>query len=340
MTNQQLARTSTPAQEGLITTHEDYRARLQIWQAEHYHVLSPVANFSVLPAQHGLMPVMVQIDPDPDHQEVYFNSQFCERNEVALAKVGLRKIATCAGYKITTERVDNKRRPAVEYYWEFQATATWTGLDGAQEMRQTTQDWDLKDGSFRLKGFSVKQTEEARKHGLRNCETRAINAVIRELGVRQKYTKAELAKPFVVVRVMFQPDMSDPEIRRMAAASHFGAVGALYPQSAIATSDPIDVTPEGGGSDPLAGLPTADAPASAEPAEPAGTTVTFVGTHPSRKGVFVIRTAGAPDRDLHTDDRDIATAAKVAMDAQSRVDITADRGGAIVEMESREELKL
>src|SRR5439155_10873 len=78
-------------------------------------------------------------------------------------------------------------------------------------------EWDLRDGSPQLKGWKPAQIEEARKHGLRNCEARAINAAIREAGcgIRQKYKVEDLAKPFVVMRVAFRANMDDPDQKRM-----------------------------------------------------------------------------------------------------------------------------
>src|SRR6185369_13154252 len=85
-----------------------------------------------------------------------------------------------------------------------------------------------------MKGWTSNQIDEGRKHGLRNCEARAINAAIRECGcgIKQKYTRAELAKPFVVVRVAFQPDFSDPDIKRMVTQQAMSGVSALYPAAA------------------------------------------------------------------------------------------------------------
>lgn len=76
---------------------------------------------------------------------------------------------------------------------------------------------------------------EGRKYGLRNCETRAINAMIRECGcgVKQKYTRHELAKAFVAVRVIFIPDMSDPDVRKLVTSAALGATTAMYPTHAF-----------------------------------------------------------------------------------------------------------
>jgi hypothetical protein len=318
---------------GLITTKEAFAKKLQHWTARQYHVLCPAVNVGALPDGYALLPTAVQIDADPDHDEVYYNKMYCKPDEVALAKVGLRKIADCAGLTITTERVDPV--PYQHHYWAIRATATWIGFDGAPQRRQSTMEWDLREGSLRLKGFKPAQIEEARKHGLRNCETRAINAVIRELGVRQKYTRAELAKPFVIVRVMFQPDMSDPETRRMAAQAHFQGVGALYPQAqakapaALPEPAPIEVAaeaPDHGGASGLEDLPEEPSAPSANP--PPTEPVSHVTAVLKRAGGgFVVKTDLTGDRRLETEDEQVALAARTAKEAGTALDVIVERRG-------------
>ncbi|MEZ5421017.1 MAG: hypothetical protein R2708_27260 [Vicinamibacterales bacterium] len=113
--------------------------------------------------------------------------------------------------------------------------ATYRGLDGTPMSREATKEWDLRDGSPQLRGWRPDQVQEGRKHGLRNCEARAINAAIRECGcgIDQKYTIAQLQKPFLVVRVAFQPDMQDPEVRRIVTQAAMGASSALYGGAAL-----------------------------------------------------------------------------------------------------------
>lgn len=218
----------TPA---VITTPEQYRGALLRWQSQGYNVLTPFTNISGLAAQHGLIAAVVTIKTDRDAGEVYDNSgglPFLRDGEVALAKAGLRKIAECSGISTRTERTDPRTIP---HYWEIKAIATYRGVNGAIVTREATMEWDLRDGSDRLKGFKPNQITEARKNGLRNCETRAINAVIRECGcgLKQKYTRTELQQPFVAIQVMFIPDMSDPETRRMVTERALGGTNAMYP---------------------------------------------------------------------------------------------------------------
>jgi hypothetical protein len=93
--------------------------------------------------------------------------------------------------------------------------------------REATFEWDLRDGSDRMKGWTPTRSPRPEER-LRACESRAINAAIRECGcgIKQKYTRAELEKPFLVVRVAFQPDMNDPAIKEMVTQQAMSGVSA------------------------------------------------------------------------------------------------------------------
>lgn len=239
----------------VITTPDEYRASLALWAQRQYNVLSPFSNLSGLAPQHGIMSSLIQIDPRKEAGEVYDGLPFLKAGEVALAKVGLRKLAECAGISISTHRTDDRHQM---FYWEFKAIASYRGVDGSTITREATKEWDLRDGSMQMKGWTANQVEEGRKHGLRNCEARSINAAIREAGcgIKQKYTRAELAKPFVVLRVAFRADMTDPDQKRMVVERALGSTAALYPSAhgAALPSHHPDVDPE----DP----PTAQGPRS------------------------------------------------------------------------------
>lgn len=213
----------------LITSQSEYERQLQVWQKEDVHALCPMIDFGALPEQFVLVPAKVQINPDINAGEVY-KAHFCKPGEVALTTMGLQKIASCAGISLDTQRTDPRTIPL---YWEFKAMASWTGFDGATQRRAATKEWDLRNGSEQLKGFTANQISEARKHGSRNAETRAINAVIRQLGIKQKYTVDELRKPFGLVRVVYQPNMSDPVQRAIVTQQAIGGGAAFYGPPAL-----------------------------------------------------------------------------------------------------------
>jgi hypothetical protein len=230
-----LAKTKTP---GVITTATQYQEALARWQ-DKYNVLTPFTSISGIAPSFGLIASIVKVRSDKADGEVYDGLPFLKANEVALAKVGLRKLAECGGISTSTVRTDPR---TIKHYWEFKAVATYRGLDGSNTTREATFEWDLRDGSDRLKGWTANQITEGRKNGLRNCEARAINAAIREsgCGIKQKYTRAELEKPFLVIRVAFQPDMADPAIKALVTQQALSGSNALYPPTAREVPDAQD----------------------------------------------------------------------------------------------------
>ena len=216
----------------VITTPTQFEAALQKWTGR-YNLLTPFTQITGLAPKHGIIASAVKIDSNPAKGgpgEVYDGLPFLNDGEVAIAKIGLRKIAEGAGISVTTERTDPRTIP---FLWEFKAIATWRGIDGTVVRREATAEWDLRDGSPRLKGWSAKQIEEGRKNGLRNAETRAINAAIREIGIKQKYHRRELEKPFLVLRVAWQPDPNNPDDMRLVGENAMRGTSTLYGGAAL-----------------------------------------------------------------------------------------------------------
>lgn len=201
--------------------------------------------------------------------------------EVSLNKTALIRVMSAAGVDVTrSERTDNGRDP---YYWAWAAEGTIIDFDGrkrrlppgnveidyrdaaasigewtpekwaaAEQKAQQERDrrklsaadaWKVKPEP--IGGWSAERVMSARRFGLRIAEAEALNRLIRNLGIKQIYTIAELeAKPFLIFRC--SPDMSDPDVKRMVLASHLGATELLYGRSASqhalpAGGDVIDV---------------------------------------------------------------------------------------------------
>jgi hypothetical protein len=232
----------TPA---IIETPEQYRGALLRWQSQHFNILTPYTNLSGLAPGYAMIAAVVTINPEAMYADtkvagagdVYGGLPWlkgrrgADDEELALLKGGLRKIADGGAVSTDTLRTDPRTIP---HFWEFKATASYVGIDGKTITRTATVEWDLREGSPRINGWKPDQVKEGRKNGLRNCEARAINAALRELGIKQKYTRAELAKPFVIVRVVFQPDMTDPAIKALVTSQAMQGVSRLYPGAAAA----------------------------------------------------------------------------------------------------------
>jgi hypothetical protein len=217
-----------------ITTPTQFEAAIAKWTGN-YNLLTPFTQITGLAPKHGIIASVVKINPDPAKGgpgDVYDGLPFLDKQkgEVALAKIGLRKIAEGAGISITTQRTDPR---TIANLWEFKAIATYRGIDGTVVTREATAEWDLRDGSPRLKGWRPDQVSEGRKNGLRNAETRAINAAIREFGIKQKYTQQELTKPFLVIRVAWQPDPNNRDDMRLVGENALRGTSTLYGGAAL-----------------------------------------------------------------------------------------------------------
>lgn len=254
-----------------ITTPEAFSAALATWEQQ-FNVLTPFTTFSHLSPGWGISGTIVRIhaDASPDGpREVYDGLPFLKKGqEVALAKKGLRKLAEAAGISTQTYEIETGQR----FYWKVKAIASYRGIDGTPMQREATKEWDLRDGSPQMRGWKPDQVQEGRKHGLRNCEARAINAAIRECGcgIDQKYSLKQLEKPFIVVRVAFQPDMQDPEVKRLVTQAAMGATSALYggaaalpaPVRQIPDEDDLPREPRLVGASAAAAATTSSAPAA------------------------------------------------------------------------------
>jgi len=216
----------------VITGAEEYD-RVYRYLAGRHHVLTPVMAFSGMAPQHGLIMAKVLIDSDPAHGEVYQDRLFCKTgnkdpldDEVAIAKVGLRKLALAGGLNLQADVMRAERN-----YWVLRGYIRFVGLDGAVQTFSATEEYDLRDGSPQIRGWTAKQAEAARAHGMRGGEARALNAACREYGIRQKYTRRELQKAFVVLRMMFIPDASNELQMRIVTERALQGMTQMYPQS-------------------------------------------------------------------------------------------------------------
>jgi hypothetical protein len=333
-------------QVGVITTPDEFRSFLQVKRDERCHLLTPVTDIGALPPQWSLVPSAVTLDPDPDRGDVYRDPLFCEGDEVAPSKVGLLKIARAAGISLETDRLDSG---TVQYYWSFKAKATYRGLDGQIKILEGTAEYDLRDNAPRVNKLIAAarrknrdpsaQIEGARMHGLRGCEARACNAAIRQFGLRQKYTRAELAKPFVVFNMVWQPDMSDPTQRAMVAQAALTGTSTLY--GGAAALQPAAL-PANHATGEIIDADTAKAPEELEPeaipfelpkketvtAEPPKRLEYFVTSVMRRKaGGFYVETRETGSLHPRTDETRIATTAKQANEAGLMVHLSLETRG-------------
>lgn len=315
--------------EVVIASPNEFRSFLQAHDTKRFNVLTPQTDFGALPPQWTVVPSIVKLDPNPNAGDVYEDRLFCKGGEVAPTKMGLRKLARAGGISWKTTRVDSN---TVLYYWSVSATISYRGFDGQMKEHEASYEWDLRDGSPRTVGMSANELKRARLTGLRRCEAGAINAAIREYGVKQKYTPEELAKPFVLFNLVFTPDQSDPQIRAMVAQAALTGTSLLYPSLPAhgggvnhATGEIIDVM-DANAPEPAADEDAPFTPGGAAPAEEKRPI--FHITNVRRLGSnFYLATAETKDDKLFTDDQALASAAHAAWTGKLAVHLELEKRG-------------
>jgi hypothetical protein len=193
------------------------------------NLLSPVVRIDHIPAMHSVSLRMVVLNPQPpDNQgrggggDVYL-PDLSRPGEFALTKVALDKVAAAAGISwdpILSGRMDDS---SDTQYARFRAAGWITDFDGSRRCISAEREMDLREGSataaaWQAKGWN-RRLEMAREFILPQVESKARNRAIRQaLAIKSKYTAEEIARPFVVPKLVLDLDqISDPEIRTAVA---------------------------------------------------------------------------------------------------------------------------
>lgn len=220
--------------------------------AARVHLLSPVVSLDHIPEFWSCAVRYVRVDSREAAGEVYVqewqgSGQSRAPKTVSLTKVSLDKIAAAAGiswHPTLSARLDDASDP---HYCHFRAVGYHTGLDGRTRLlppgeketdlrdgnpsiytddpKRMAHEYDRQAGRYTnrvlnagfLKGWSQDRLDQARTHILAMTQSKAMNRVIRSLGVKHKYTPTELeAKPFAVVTLVYTGRSEDPELQRLA----------------------------------------------------------------------------------------------------------------------------
>jgi hypothetical protein len=244
----------------------------QQFDAGRFNLLAPKIHVGQLPAGTQLAVREVRVDVDPNNKEVYPT----DGGNLGLGKVALNKIAAAAGVSwVSSERTDDRRHP---HYCEFTVHGRVTDFDGTVRDVYGSKTYDLRDDAGDgepgkdVPGMSDRQLAQARKFVTEHCETKAkLRAIAEILAVKRSYSKAELAKPFIVPKLV--PDTSNPMAQQMVLAQMTGAMQALYGGAKQAgpvidaTLEPQQTAPVEPSPEPAGDEGGADAPA-APPSEP------------------------------------------------------------------------
>lgn len=230
------------------------------------NMLVPTTSLQQVSPWHAARVSMVQANPDPESGDVFKvgrikNEQGRWIDIFSPAKPLLMKIAAAAG--IVWNWRESGPIAVQKNYVCYKAVAALRLPDGTWQSVMATKEIDLdviEDETYEsninkaekwaadpdersyLKGLSPeewarKQTRsnmiQWRKNKLMRAETGAMLRVIRAaLGMKSQYTREELQKPFIVPRIDFSPDYSDPEVRQMLLQNGAAAMSNLFGQSA------------------------------------------------------------------------------------------------------------
>lgn len=252
------------------------------------HLVAPAPVCGSLPEGCALALAAVYVDVGTETYEISGKRGLSKRG---LSKVALDKIAGAAGVSwdpMMSRRLDDGSDPR---YCHYKAVGRVRDFDGTVRTVQGEVEMDARDGSPLIDAIITKakkrqrdpkdQILELRTFLLRHAESKAKNRAIRSLGVRTSYEERELAKPFLVAKVQFTGETSDPEIRKMfaekTAESFLGASASLYggrplelPPAAAPASDGTHAPPPVGS----VGATESDIEAEGEDLPPARASVT------------------------------------------------------------------
>lgn len=268
---------------------EDYGKR--------YNFLSPVVSIEWIPDFFSISAVRVPVDTRvmKDGGEVFEVGYAKDESKktFSLSKSPIDRIAMAAGADIiSTTRTDDRTEP---HYCEIQAIVSIPDVGTGKARRiGGTAEIDLREGSSlcqkmireakRAYEAKLKKTKEEnwryppkepdpqvrinemRATIVRRCETAAIlRAYRRGFGIKPHYSRAELDKPFLVLRLVESGQCEDPNMRRayqqMVLARMAGAQDALFgyrdkrepgvvPATAIPADEKVDRDP-GADTDPV-----------------------------------------------------------------------------------------
>jgi hypothetical protein len=205
---------------------------------ESYHVLSPAIQIAQIAEGYGANLSVVVMDPTVDMDrngrgvDTYCNLKIMKADERALNKIALLRISQAAGVVWSPDHCRRTDDGRTRNLWRWSYYGAYRVHDGQLQPLMGSAELDLRDGSDEIKGWSDAQTKQQRSKGNEICETKAMLRAIRMLGIQQVYKAADLAKPFVMVRWSFNPDMADPEIKKLVTTQAMASLSTLFGSAA------------------------------------------------------------------------------------------------------------
>ena len=205
-----------------IATPVDYLEAISFWSDNGLNVISAETVISEFDPDHRPSVSVVRFNPDPDGPDCYHSKLFHGSNEVSPSLVALNKIAAAAAIDWEeTRRTDDR---SIQHLWAYTVRGRYVTPAGDRIALVASCELDLRDGAPKAAACRTSaQLQAMRAQGNERAESGAKARAVRSLGLPHKMTKAQFAKPFIIVKTSLRP--RDPETRRLM---HLGASGALY----------------------------------------------------------------------------------------------------------------
>jgi hypothetical protein len=196
----------------------------------------------IRPASEMFLPHLsiVRLDPDKDSGDFYYPSD--ANGKARLTYNALKKLAAEAGIQWVPEQEGIVQKE--ENYVAFKAVGRRFTSSGEVRMLAGFSDKDMliKEEELRAKTGNDKKSEgqiaaelrKERSFWMRKAESGARGRVIKGfIPVKAAYTKEQAAKPFVILRYIFSPDMRDAVIKTHILNAATQAVSGVFgPQAA------------------------------------------------------------------------------------------------------------
>lgn len=235
---------------------KELEAALAKAREEGCNILTPAITTGGITKLHAVTVEQIELSPDPKDGDVYAH----DKSKFIVANKGLEKLALLANIQMNKSiRTDPQTdRQYVSYQaggflWKADASAVMSIKTYAmdfevieEEVLEMYQDkmkkWVKDKGANQwpnnladrqrlewIEDKAKKEVRRRRKYKEQLCESGAQARVKRELlGLKGWYSKEELKRPFVVIRVILKPDYDDPEIKRLMMERSLSAQGQVF----------------------------------------------------------------------------------------------------------------
>ena len=247
---------------------------LQTYKKQKANILGPTTSMEGLSEFHKVIVDSVTLSSKPADGDVYKHKDAYGDKPAQFILTGqaLQRLSVCAG--VFWNPAETKATSQSQKYVAYNAVGCIRKADGTPTCFQAEYDIDIdvvedelreqfveKRKTWSSKPWFKKMSSESqddyvdsalrkelnfkKKHKTKIAASGAKNRVIRALlGIKKTYTQQELSKPFVMPRVVLQPDYNDPEVKKMMLTASIQAMTGIYGAVPVPLDSVIDMPEE------------------------------------------------------------------------------------------------